>query len=84
MEKTKMKKMMLRITILTLLTFALSVTTPMTMITFAEGGCVDGKGPDCPPDDGKGSDQGPKQPAPAPTKEVSWYCSWFRVACPAS
>lgn len=77
-----MKKMMLRITILILLTFALSATTPVTMVTFAEGVCVEGTGPDCPPDDGSGSDQGPKQPAPI--KEVSWYCRWFKVACPAS
>lgn len=76
-----MKKMLLRITILIIFTMALSATMPNAQVTFAEGTCIEGTEPGCPPDDGAGGDQGPKAP---PIKEVSWYCRWFKVACPAS
>jgi hypothetical protein len=81
-EIMKMKKLIIRVTILALIAFALSATAPITKVTYAEFVCIEGTEPGCPPDDGSGSNQGPKQPPPP--KEVSWYCRWFKVACPAS
>lgn len=71
---------MKRISVLILLMFTLSIITPTTRVTYAEVACIEGT--DCPPDDGSGGGQGPKQPPPP--QDVSWYCRWFKIACPAS
>ncbi len=78
----KMKKMITRLTILVLFIFALSATTPVAQVNFAEEVvCIEGTEPGCPPDDGSGGTQGPKQPPPP--KDVSWVCRWFKISCPA-
>ena len=74
-----MKKMLIRITILVLFTFALTATTPVAQVNFVEEVCIEGTEPDCPPDDGSGGTQGPKQPPPP--KDVSWVCRWLKIAC---
>lgn len=77
-----MKIKMKRISILILLMFTLTIITPTARATYAEIACIEGTEPGCPPDDGSGGTQGPKQPPPPP--KDSWYCRWFKIACPAS
>ena len=62
-----------RMSILLILAFVFTLTTPVTRVSFAES-CIEGV--DCPGDIDNGGD-GPKQPPPP--KDTSILCKWLGI-----